>query len=69
MSEQAPAWPTYRRLLGEAARYWPLLGVATLGMVVEGLAGGYFIKLMERLVNDGFVDPKPGAATTLPLSL
>lgn len=67
MSQQTPAWPTYRRLLGEAARYWPLLTVATIGMVVEGLAGGYFIKLMEDLVNDGFVDPKPGAATTLPL--
>ncbi|HET8819544.1 MAG TPA: lipid A export permease/ATP-binding protein MsbA [Xanthomonadaceae bacterium] len=67
MSRQAPAWPTYRRLLGEATRYWPLLAIATLGMVVEGLAGGYFIKLMETLVNDGFVDPKPGAATRLPL--
>ena len=67
MSQDTPAWPTYRRLLGKASRYWPLLAVATIGMVVEGLAGGYFIKLMEDLVNDGFVDPKPGAATRLPL--
>ena len=67
MTAQAPAWPTYRRLLGHAMRYWPLLAVATVAMVVEGLAGGYFIKLMEPLVNDGFVDPKPGEAVRLPL--
>ena len=67
MTRQAPAWPIYRRLLGHAARYWPLLAIATLGMVVEGLAGGYFIKLMEPLVNEGFVDPQPTQATRLPL--
>ncbi len=67
MSAQTPAWPIYRRLLGHAMRYWPLLAIATVGMVVEGLAGGYFIKLMEPLVNQGFVDPDPTQATRLPL--
>ncbi len=62
-----PAWPIYRRLLGLAARYWPLLAAATVGMVVEALAGGAFIRLMEPLVNQGFVHPEPGMAVRLPL--
>ena len=55
MSQATPAWPIYRRLLGHALRYWPLLAVATVGMVVEAVAGGYFIQMMEPLVNRGFV--------------
>ena len=46
MSEgAAPApspWQTYRRLLGYARRYWPLLAMAGLGMVVEASANGAF---------------------------
>ncbi|MFP5374334.1 MAG: lipid A export permease/ATP-binding protein MsbA [Gammaproteobacteria bacterium] len=67
MSGQTPAWPIYRRLLGHAARYWPLLAVATAAMVVEAVAGGLFVQLMEPLVNQGFVDPDPEAAVRLPL--
>ena len=67
MTAQTPVWPIYRRLLGHAMRYWPMLAIATLGMIVEGLAGGWFIKLMEPLVNEGFVDPDPAQATRLPL--
>ena len=65
----APAWPIYRRLLGLSARYWPLLLAATVGMVVEALAGGAFVQLMKPLVNDGFVHPKPEMATLLPLAI
>jgi len=65
----APAWPIYRRLLGQAARYWPLLTVATVGMIVEALAGGAFVQLMKPLVNDGFVHPKPQMAVLLPLAI
>ncbi len=61
------AWPIYRRLLGYAGRYWPLLAAATVGMVVEALAGGGFIKLMDPLVNKGFVHPDPAMAVKLPL--
>jgi ATP-binding cassette, subfamily B, bacterial MsbA len=67
VSGQTPAWPIYRRLLGHAARYWPLLAVATAAMVVEVVAGGLFVQLMEPLVNQGFVDPDPEAAVRLPL--
>jgi len=67
VSGQTPAWPIYRRLLGHAARYWPLLAVATAAMVVEAVAGGLFVQLMEPLVNQGFVDPDPETAVRLPL--
>jgi ATP-binding cassette, subfamily B, bacterial MsbA len=67
MSDQTAAWPIYRRLLGHAARYWPVLAVATVAMVVEAVAGGLFVQLMEPLVNQGFVDPDPEAAVRLPL--
>ena len=40
------AWRTYRRLLGHAGRYWPLLAVAMVGMVVEAAAGSAFVWLM-----------------------
>ncbi|MFC7300984.1 lipid A export permease/ATP-binding protein MsbA [Cognatiluteimonas weifangensis] len=63
------AWPIYRRLLGYAGRYWPLLTAASIGMVVEALAGGAFVQLMKPLVNDGFVDPKPEMAVLLPLAI
>ena len=69
IAEHAPAWPIYRRLLGLSARYWPLLLAATVGMVVEALAGGAFVQLMKPLVNDGFVHPKPDMAVLLPLAI
>src|SRR5690606_11980054 len=68
--EGAPsAWQTYRRLLGHAARYWPLLTVAMVGMVIEAAAGSAFVWLMKPLTNDGFVDPKPEMALILPLAI
>lgn len=66
---QQAAWPVYRRLLGHAGRYWPLLAVATVGMVVEALAGAAFVWLMEPLTNDGFVNPQPRMALLLPLAI
>ena len=69
MSDHAPAWPIYKRLLGYASPYWPLLAAASITMVIEALAGGAFVQLMDPLVTDGFVDPKPGAAVWLPLAI
>ncbi|GAB3733792.1 lipid A export permease/ATP-binding protein MsbA [Luteimonas pelagia] len=69
MNGTTSPWPIYRRLLGHAGRYWPLLSLALLAMVVEAVAGGLFVQLMEPLVNQGFVDPQPGAATRLPLMI
>ena len=69
MSEHAPAWPIYRRLLGYGWRYWPLLTAASVGMVFEALAGGAFVQLMDPLVNRGFVSPEPRMAVLLPLAI
>ena len=66
MTQQQPkppaAWPIYRRLLGHAGRYWPLLVMAMIGMVIEAVAGGAFVYLMGPLTDDGFVNPQPWAA-------
>jgi subfamily B ATP-binding cassette protein MsbA len=66
---QSAAWPVYRRLLRHAWRYWPLLVLAMLAMVVEAVANGTFVQLMEPLVNEGFVKPNPKMAVFLPLAI
>ena len=65
MSEHPAAWPIYKRLLGYSGAYWPLLSAALVGMIVEALAGGAFVQLMDPLVNRGFVHPEPRMAVLL----
>ena len=65
----APVWPIYKRLLGYTRDYWVFMVAAVCAMVVEALAGYHFTKLMEPLVNEGFVDPQPRAAVVLPLTI
>ena len=60
-SHHAPVWPIYKRLLGYTRTYWVFMVGAVIAMVVEALAGYHFTKLMEPLVNEGFVDPQPRA--------
>ena len=74
MSDHAPAreagaWPIYRRLLGRARRYWPLLAGASVGMLIEALAAGAFTALMEPMVNETFVARNPDVRWTLPLAI
>lgn len=57
----------YRRLLGYAWRYWPLLIAAAIGMVVEALSAGAFTWLMKPMVNETFVARNPDVRYTLPL--
>ncbi|MET0754517.1 MAG: lipid A export permease/ATP-binding protein MsbA [Pseudoxanthomonas sp.] len=64
-----PVWPIYRRLLGYTGRYKWFLGAALLGMIVEASAGYGFVRLMDPLVNRGFVQPEPYMATFLPLAI
>lgn len=66
---QQAAWPIYKRLLGYAWRYWPLLIIALVGMTIEAVAGAAFVQLMDPLVNEGFVDPQPRMAVLLPLAI
>ncbi|MFL6593334.1 MAG: lipid A export permease/ATP-binding protein MsbA [Luteimonas sp.] len=68
-STQGRAWPIYRRLLGYSRPYWRFLAFAGLAMVVEAVAGGTFINLMDPLVNRGFVHPEAGMAVRLPLTI
>ena len=63
------AWVAYRRLLGYTAPYWPMLSCAVVAMVIEAAAGGLFVKMMDPLVNKGFVHPEPRMATILPLQI
>jgi subfamily B ATP-binding cassette protein MsbA len=64
-----PVWPIYRRLLGYTRRYWPFLAAALVGMGIEAAAGYGFVRLMNPLVNRGFVDPEPAMAVLLPLAI
>ena len=61
------AWPSYKRLLGYAFRYRPLLLAAVVGMVLDAACGASFIKLMEPLVNEAFVEQNAQAGIILPL--
>ncbi|MBS0194869.1 MAG: lipid A export permease/ATP-binding protein MsbA [Proteobacteria bacterium] len=66
--EQGPSpWTTYRRLIGYARPYWPLLALAGLGMVVESAAAGAFTAMMKPVVNETFIARDPKLAATLPL--
>jgi ATP-binding cassette, subfamily B, bacterial MsbA len=57
----------YRRLLGYAWRYWPLLVAAAIGMVFEAASAGAFTWLMKPMVNETFVARNPDVRYTLPL--
>ena len=63
------AWRAYRRLLGVAWKYWPLLAAATVGMVIEALAAGAFASLMEPMVNETIVARNNDLRLTLPLAI
>jgi subfamily B ATP-binding cassette protein MsbA len=58
---------TYRRLLGYAGRYWPLLVAAAIGMTIEAASAGAFTWLMKPMVNETFVARNPDVRYTLPL--
>ncbi|MBS0213953.1 MAG: lipid A export permease/ATP-binding protein MsbA [Proteobacteria bacterium] len=60
-------WQSYRRLLGYARPYWPLMAMAGIGMVVEAAAAGAFTAMMKPVVNETFIARNPKLATTLPL--
>ncbi|WP_313348723.1 lipid A export permease/ATP-binding protein MsbA [Stenotrophomonas sp.] len=67
--KHAPIWPIYKRLLGYTRAYWVFMVAAVIAMVIEALAGYHFTKLMEPLVNRGFVNPEPRMAVILPLTI
>jgi len=68
-SKPLPVWPIYKRLLGYTRIYWVFLTAALVGMLVEAIAGYGFVRLMDPLVNRGFVNPEPRMAVLLPLAI
>ena len=66
-SEHTPAWPIYRRLLGYAARHWPVALVAVLGMIVDAACITAFAKLIKPLLDNLFVDKDPYTIFWMPV--
>ena len=66
---RTPAWPIYRRLMGFARPYRPLLLLALFGMLIEAAAGGIFGKLMGTVVDETFITRNEGLQFILPLAI
>ncbi|KFN42904.1 lipid A export permease/ATP-binding protein MsbA [Arenimonas oryziterrae] len=62
-------WHVYRRLLLFARPFWPWLGLAALGMLVEAGAAGYFATLMKPMIDETFVARNPSVRWGLPLTI
>jgi subfamily B ATP-binding cassette protein MsbA len=69
MSEAVSRWQIYRRLLGFAHPYRPLLAVALVGMVIEAAAGGGFTYMMKPVVNETFISKNASLSLLLPLAI
>ena len=70
MSTSAPdesGWPTYRRLLGYSARYWPLAIIATVGMVFDAACGSAFTLIIKPMLDELFVHKDPATIFWMPL--
>ena len=69
MSEAVSRWQIYRRLLGFAHPYRPLLAVALVGMTIEAAAGGGFTYMMKPVVNETFISKNASLSLLLPLAI
>ena len=67
MSASGSVWAVYRRLLGLARVYRPVLFVAALSMVVEAGAAGAFAWLTKPMVDETFVQKNQQFGLWLPL--
>ncbi|KFN52197.1 hypothetical protein N790_00035 [Arenimonas malthae CC-JY-1] len=59
----------YRRLLGRARRYWPLLAAAGVGMLFEAGAAAAFTWMMKPMVDETFVAQNPDMRWSIPLAI
>jgi len=62
-------WHIYRRLLLFARPFWPLLGLAGIGMVIEATSAGYFTSLMKPMIDETFVARNAEVRWVLPLTI
>lgn len=69
MRAEASAWVIYRRLLGRARRYWPLLAAAGVGMLFEAGAAAAFTWMMKPMVDETFVAQNPAMRWSIPLAI
>ncbi|WP_043799344.1 lipid A export permease/ATP-binding protein MsbA [Arenimonas malthae] len=69
MSKETSAWVIYRRLLGRARRYWPLLAAAGVGMLFEAGAAAAFTWMMKPMVDETFVAQNPDMRWSIPLAI
>ncbi|MBS0227202.1 MAG: lipid A export permease/ATP-binding protein MsbA [Proteobacteria bacterium] len=67
MSASGSVWAVYRRLIGLARVYRPVLFVAALSMVVEAGAAGAFAWLTKPMVDETFVQKNQQFGLWLPL--
>ncbi len=52
---EAAVYPTYRRLLGYSARYWPVAVIASIGMLFDAGCGSAFTLVIKPMLDDLFV--------------
>ena len=62
-------WHVYRRLLMFARPFWPLLGLAAVGMLIEAGAASYFASLMKPMIDETFVARNSSVRWVLPLTI
>jgi len=63
------AGEVYRRLLRYSAQHWPVVLVATLGMLIEAAAAGGFTLLMQPMIDGTFVQRDPEVIRWLPIAI
>lgn len=57
----------YRRLLGYSAPYWPVFLLAAVAMIVQAGSVTGFAALVEKLIDDTFVERDPSVIRWIPL--
>jgi subfamily B ATP-binding cassette protein MsbA len=65
----APAWPTYRRLLGYVKPYRAMLLIGLVALLVEAAAGGLFTLKMQPIIDETFDATREGVDLVLPLQI
>jgi len=69
MSASITGWETYRRLLDYTRRYWKVLLLAIVGMVITALTEAGLAALIKPLMDGGFVERDPAIIQLLPWAL
>ncbi len=68
-TQQAPAWPTYRRLQQFGRPYYPIMLAGLLALGIEAAAGGYFTYLMRDIIDETFDPTRNAVDLYLPLAI